>query len=146
LRDKRFIAEHRGGPLSSADHRDLALWASGCAEHVLPLFSEHSSDDRPQHAIKMARAWASGQLSVGGARDAAFAAHDAARSEKNKSAAAAARSAGHAVATAHMADHSLRAAKYALKAVEEAGESVEAERAWQNEQLTDSVRGLIVPR
>jgi hypothetical protein len=144
LRDKRFIAEHRAGSLSSAEHHDLALWASDCAEHVLPYYNGHSADDRPHRAIKLARSWANGQLSVGGARDAAFGAHDAARNVTNKSASAAARSAGHAVATAHMADHSLQAAKYALKAVKEAGGSVEAEQVWQNEQLPNSVRELVL--
>jgi hypothetical protein len=144
LRDKRFIAIHRGGSLSSAEHHDLVAWASDCAEHVLPLLYEHSSDDRPHHAIERARAWAKGQISVGDARKAAFGAHGAARNVKNKSASAAARATGHAVATAHMADHCLQAATYALKAVQEAGLSVEAERAWQIERLPDDVRDLVL--
>jgi Imm-5 like putative immunity protein len=62
----------------------------------------------------------------------------------SESATAAARAAGHAVATAHMADHCLGAASYALKAVEATGESADAERARQVEQLPDEVQGLIV--
>ena len=35
MRDKRFKAEHRGGPLSLTKHRLLALWAADCVEHAL---------------------------------------------------------------------------------------------------------------
>ncbi|MBD2020400.1 hypothetical protein H6F43_09390 [Leptolyngbya sp. FACHB-36] len=144
MRDRRFIATQRGGSLSSTEHRDLISWAADCAERALPLFNEHSLDDRPYDAIERARAWAKGQLSIGDAREAAFAAHDAARSVRNKSTAAAARATGHAVATAHMADHCLQAAAYALKAFQEAGVSIEAERAWQLERLPDNVRELVL--
>jgi len=144
MRDKRFIAVHRGGPLDRAKHRLLAAWAAGCAEHVLPLFEECSSDDRPQRAIETAKRWARGEVPVGDAQKAAVAAHAAAREMTSKSATAAARAAGHAVATAHMADHSLGAALYAVKAVEATGASAEVERAWQIEQLPAQVRELIL--
>lgn len=144
MRDRRFVAVHRGGPLDLAKHRLLAAWAAACAERVLSLFKACSSDDRPQRAIDIARAWARGEVRVGDAQKAAVAAHAAAREAASKSATAAARAAGHAVATAHMADHSLGAAMYALKAVEAAGASGDNERAWQVEQLPDAVRELIV--
>jgi hypothetical protein len=144
MRDRRFVAVHRGGPLTLATHRLLAAWAADCAEHVLSLFEECSSDDRPQRAIAMARAWARGEVSVGDARKAAVEAHAAARDTTSKVASAAARAAGHAVATAHMADHCLGASLYARKAVEAAGASADAERAWQVEQLPEEVRELIV--
>jgi hypothetical protein len=144
MRDRRFVAVHRGGPLDGAKHRLLAAWAADCAEHVLSLFQECSSDDRPQRAVDMARAWARGEVSVGGAQKAALGAHAAARDVTSKSATAAARAAGHAVATAHMADHCLGASMYALKAVEATGASADAERAWQVEQLPDEVRDLVV--
>src|SRR5690606_33575640 len=35
VRDPRFITIRRGGTLTDADHRLLALWAAGCAERVL---------------------------------------------------------------------------------------------------------------
>lgn len=38
VRDPRFITLRRGGSLTDADHRPLALWEADCAEHVLPLF------------------------------------------------------------------------------------------------------------
>lgn len=144
MRDRRFVAVHRGGPLDVTAHRLLAAWAADCAEHVLPLFSNCSSDDRPQLAIEVAKAWARGEVSVGDAQKAAVAAHAAAREMTSKSAKAAARAAGHAVATAHMADHCLGASDYAMKAVKETGASADVERAWQIEHIPDQVRELIV--
>ena len=38
VRDLRFVTVRRGGTLTVADHRLLALWAASCAEHVLDLF------------------------------------------------------------------------------------------------------------
>jgi hypothetical protein len=129
MRDRRFVAVHRGGPLDVAKHRLLAAWAADCAEHVLPLFEAGNADERPRRAVETARAWARGVVSVGDARKAAVGAHAAARGATSESATAAARAAGHAVATAHMADHCLGPAIYALKAVEAAGASTDAERA-----------------
>lgn len=144
MRDKRFVAAHRGGPLDLATHRLLALWAADCAEHVLPLFIERSSDDRPKQAIETARAWARGEVPVGVAQKAAVAAHAAAREGASKAATAAARAAGHAVATAHMADHSLGGVIYGLKAVEASGGSTDAEYAWQIGRLPEELRELVV--
>src|SRR5258708_9916452 len=102
MRDRRFVAVHRGGPLDAARHRLLAAWAADCAEHVLRLFEECSSDERPRRAVEIARAWARGEVPVGAAQKAAVAAHAAARAAKSRSATAAARAAGHAAATAHV--------------------------------------------
>src|SRR5262245_32252121 len=128
MRDRRFVAVHRGGPLEKEKHKLLAFWAADCAERVLPLFEQCSADDRPRRAIETARAWARGEVPVGAAQKAAVAAHAAARAKKNTSAVAAARAAGHAVATAHMADHSLGPVIYALKALEAKGLPGERER------------------
>jgi immunity protein 5 of polymorphic toxin system len=144
MRDRRFVAVHRGGPLDVARHRLLAAWAADCAEHVLPLFEASSSDDRPRRAVETARAWARGEVSVGDARKAAVGAHAAAREATCKSATAAARAAGHAAATAHMADHCLGPVIYARNAVEATGASGGLERAWQLKQLPDCLRELIV--
>jgi Imm-5 like putative immunity protein len=144
MRDRRFVAVHRGGRLDKTKHVLLALWASDCAERVLPLFEECSADDRPRRAIETARAWARGKVSVGAAQKAAVAAHAAARGVKNKSAIAAARAAGHAVATAHMADHSLGPVIYAMKALEAKGVPAEVERMWQIEQLPADLQELVV--
>jgi hypothetical protein len=43
-----------------------------------------------------------------------------------------------------MADHSLGGALYALKALKIAGESIETERKWQDEQLPSEIRELVL--
>ena len=125
-------------------HRSLARWAADCAEHVLPLFEQACPDDsRPRRAVEAARAWAAGDLSAGMARDAAFAAHAAARQATDPAARAAAQSAGHAAATAHVAGHAAHAATYAATAASTALPDEPAaaaeERQWQLSRLP---RGL----
>jgi hypothetical protein len=144
MRDRRFVAAHRGGPLDLPSHRLLAAWAADCAEHVLPFFAAAKSDDRPRRAFEVARAWAKGDVPVGMAQKAAVAAHAAARVAEDPAATAAARAAGHAVATAHMADHCLGPCIYGVKAVEATGGSADAERAWQLERLPAELRELVV--
>ena len=143
MRDKRFVAEHRGGPLKKEQHYQLITWACDCAEHVIPLFGE-KPDERLKNALLIAREWARGHASVGDAMKASVAAHAVARESSDPAAIAVARSVGHAVATAHMADHSLGAAWYALKAVKNAGTSPDAERRWQDEQLPSEIKELIL--
>jgi hypothetical protein len=143
MRDKRFIAEHRGGPLKKEQHHQLIQWACDCAEHVLHLFGENI-DVRLKNALHVAKEWKQGNASVGDARKAAVGAHMVARDASNPTAIAVARSVGHAVATAHMADHSLGAARYALKAVKNAGQSIDAERKWQDEQLPSEIKELVL--
>ena len=150
MRDDRFRAIHRGGSLDPKRHRQLALWAAACAEHVLPLFSgHHPLDDRPGRAIETARAWAAGEVTVGAARRAAVAAHAAAREATDAAAREAARAAGHAAATAHMADHSLGTALHAIRAVRASvapadEEAASRERAWQREHLPSSIREFVL--
>ncbi len=83
------------------------------------------------------------------ARQAAYAAHTAAKTSTG-AAREAARAAGHAAATAHMADHELGAAAYAIRAVrvatitdlrEEAGR---LECLWQRERLPVAIRDLVL--
>jgi hypothetical protein len=143
MRDRRFVARHRGGLLEPDDHRLLALWAADCAERVAAPCAACGPDDAPRRAIETARAWARGEASVGDARAASVRAHAAARAMTNPAAVAAARAAGHAAATAHMADHSLGAALYAQKALLAADASVEAERAWQIHRLPAPLRAWI---
>lgn len=144
MRDPRYVAAHRGGPLAIEDHRLLILWAIDCAHHVLRIFSEASSDERLSTILQAANEWAAGKLSVGEARDAAFTAHAVARETRNKAAQAVARACGHAVATAHMADHALQAAEYSLRAVSEKKLNVEEEKSWQNAGLPDPIRELVL--
>lgn len=141
MRNKRFIAEHRGGPLTIAQHRQLILWACSCVEHVL-IFNPEPGEQIEQ-ALAAARAWSEGRVSVGDARKASVALLALARQQSDPLTIAITRAAGHAVATAHMADHSLRAAAYALKAAQYAEQSANSERAWQLQQLPDGIRGLV---
>jgi hypothetical protein len=143
MRDRRFVAEHRGGPLEKEQHVQVITWACDCAEHVLYLSSE-IIDERLKNALLTARAWAQGNASTGDAMKASVAAHAVARESSGPVSVAVARSVGQAVAAAHMADHSLGAAWYALKAVKSAGRSPDAERRWQDEQLPPEITELIL--
>ncbi len=143
IRDKRFIAAHRGGSLQKEQHYQLIQWACACSEHILPLLGEEV-DERLINALNVANAWSLDKASVGDARAASVDAHAVAREATDPTAIAVARSVGHAVATAHMADHSLGAALYALKAVKNAGGSIDAVRKWQNEQLPLEIKELVL--
>lgn len=142
MRDRRFVAEHRGGPLSKERHRQLIRWAHACAVHILPYYGE-VIDERLNEALSIAKAWEKNKATTGEAMKASVMAHAAARASASASAVAVARAVGHAVATAHMADHSLGAAEYALKALRILGMPVESERKWQDEQLTPDIFELV---
>ena len=143
MRDKRFIAEHRGGPLTKEQHKLLILWACKCVENILPLFTK-PIDKRLTNAIKIAKDWTKDIATVGDARNASFDAIAVANELTDPIKIAVARSVGHAVATAHMADHSLRAAEYALKAVKLAEKSHDIERKWQDKNLSPNIVGLVL--
>jgi hypothetical protein len=143
MRDKRFVSEHRVGPLSKERHYQLIEWACDCAQYVLHLFGE-KIDVRLQCALDVANRWKQGSASVGDARTASVDAIRVVNESSNKTAIAVARSVGHAVATAHMADHSLWAALYALRALENDGEPIDQERQWQDEQLPLEIRNLVL--
>lgn len=150
VRDPRFVTIRRGGTLTDADHRLLALWAASCAEHVLDLFeSVRPGDPRPRRAIGLGRAWAGGEVTMTEARTAAGHAMAAAR-ELRGSARHAAYAAGQAGAVAHVAAHELGAAAYAIKAARAAAPAGEDESAarrecrWQREQLPDPIRQLVL--
>jgi len=143
MRNKQFIAEHRGGPLTKERHRLLMKWACDCSKHVLVLLG-NQIDLRLINALFVAIKWKEGNASTGEARKVAVESFAVARESSNPVAAAVARSVGHAVATAHMADHSMGAADYALKAINFLGKSVEDERRWQDEQLPSEIRELVL--
>lgn len=143
MRDKRFIAEHRGWPLKKEQHRQLIKWACDCVYHVLPLYGEHI-DERLIHALNVAKEWEKGNATVGDARNAAFGAIAVARELDNPTSIAIARAIWHAVATAHMADHAPWAPEYLLKALVCAGKPIESERKWQDEQLPLEIRELVL--
>jgi hypothetical protein len=134
--------------LDKDDHRALALWATDCAEHVLPAFeAQYPNDDRPRKALEAARGWVRGEVSVGAARTAARAAHAAARAADDPAARAAARAAGHAAATAHVAGHARHAAAYAVSAAGGAARCAggAVERDGQIRCLPKHLRSVAVP-
>jgi hypothetical protein len=143
MRDKRFIAEHRGGTLKKEQHIQLINWACNCVENVLPLIGE-IPEGQLKNILSIAEEWTKGNATVGNARNASLKAIALANEYSNPIAIAVARAVGHAVATAHMSDHSLGAALYALKAVKNAGKSIEEERKWQNEQLPSEIKELVL--
>jgi hypothetical protein len=140
MRDQRFIATHRGGPLDKESHAFLARWAADCAEQVLHYFTCCSDDPRPQDALEIGRKWANGEVKTGVAMKASVAAHAAARLVKDHAAIAAARAAAHAVATAHFADHSMVALIYSMKAWEASGISADAAFQLQIAKLPEHLR------
>jgi len=149
-RDPRFITIRRGGTLTDADHRLLALWAAACAEHVLHLFeSAEPSDPRPRRAIEHIRAWTRGEIQMMQSRAAGGHAMAAAR-ELRGAPRFAAYAAGQAAVVAHVAAHELGAAAYAIKAVRATAPGREGEQAgivecqWQRDQLPDAIRELVL--
>jgi len=149
-RDPRFVTIRRGGTLTDLDHHLMALWAAGCAEHVLHLFeSDRPSDPRPREAIEQIRAWARGQVPMSGSRAAGGHAMAAARALRG-AARHAAFAAGQAAVVAHVTAHELGAAAYAIKAVQAAAPTGEAEAVgrreccWQRAQLPDAIRELVL--
>ncbi|KAA0994216.1 hypothetical protein FXO21_25845 [Dyadobacter sp. UC 10] len=134
MRDKRFVAVHRGGILTKEHHRHLMWWARECCQHVLPLMKS-PIDDRLIHALQVAQNWEEGIVGTGVAMKASLGAHAVARELSDPTSIAIARAIGQTVATAHMADHSLGGAIYGLLAVQRAGRSVADERDWQGQRL-----------
>lgn len=146
MRNKQFVAIHRGGELSKINHKKLIGWARTCSNHVLSLLDE-KVDSRLINALKIAEEWENDCVTTGIAIKASLEAHKLARESKNPITIAVARSVGQAVATAHMADHCLGAALYALKVVKLAGKSVDEEKEWQLKQLrelSDEIKNLIL--
>ena len=150
VRDPRFITVRRGGTLTDDDHRLLAIWAAGCAEHVLAHFqSVRPDDDRPRRAIELGRAWARGEVPWAVARTAAGHANAAARDLRG-TARHAAYAAAQAAAVGHVAAHELGAAAYAIRAVQAAAPAGEGDAAgreecrWQRDQLPPEIRDLVL--
>lgn len=139
MRDKRFIAEHRGGQLTRINHHKLIRWAIECSEHILPII-DGDPDQRLLYALHIAKEWENENVATGVAMKASVGAHAAARESIIPAHIAVARSIGQTVATAHMADHSPGGALYALKAAKLVGKSVNEELDWQISRLK-----LLVP-
>jgi len=150
VRDTRFVTIRRGGTLTDADHQLLALWAAACAEHALDLFeSALPGDPRPRQAIKHARAWVRGEVTMMQARAAGGHAMGAARDLRG-AARHAAYAAGQAGAVAHVAARELGAAAYAIKAARDAAPEGGGKAAgrlecrWQRDQLPEEIRELVL--
>lgn len=149
-RDPRFILIRRGGTLSDETHRLLAIWAAGCASHVLHLFeAQHPSDQRPRDAIESTLAWARGEIRTTQSKIAAYHANAAAR-DLAGAAKFAALSAGQAAVVAHVAAHELGAAAYAIRAAMYAAASEDKISAgrmechWQRDQLPAEIMDLVL--
>jgi thymidine phosphorylase len=150
VRDPRFVTIRRGGTLTDAAHRLLALWAACCAEHVLGLFeSARPGDPRPRQAIEQARAWVRSEVGMMQARAAGGHAMGAARDLRGAPRHAA-YAAGQAGVVAHVAAHELGAAAYAIKAVRAAAPEGRSEAAgqlecrWQRDRLPEAIRELVL--
>jgi hypothetical protein len=149
VRDPRFVTTRRGGRLTDDDHHLLATWAADCAEHVLPLFEAVRPDDeRPRHAIALARRWAGGDVTMTEARTSAGHANAAAR-DLVGAPRHAAYAAAQAAAVAHVAAHELGAAAYAIKAARaaahrDAPEAGRRECTWQRARLPRPIRELVL--
>jgi hypothetical protein len=137
-----FIAEHRGGPLTSDKHRKLIKWAKECSEHVLILIDKEI-DSRLLYALDVAEKWENNSVTTGVAMKASLCAHAVARQAENPVYKAVARSIGQTAATAHMADHCVGGAFYALKAIKLAKMDIENERNWQLKKLGELPPDLI---
>ena len=129
---------------NNQNHKTLVIWATDCAQWVLPFFEDiQDNDKRPRKAIEAGQAWIRSGITVYDVRQAAFAAHAAARETNNQAAEYAARAAGQAAASAHVAGHAVHAATYAAKAVfsssdpEQANVCITKERQWQLQHLLD---------
>jgi Imm-5 like putative immunity protein len=150
IRGPRLVTVRRGGTLSDANHRLLAVWAADCAEHVLHFFEDAlPGDERPRRAIELAHAWVLGEITMSQSRNAAGYANAAAR-EVSGAAREAAHAAGQAAAVAHVAAHELGAAAYAIRAVRAATPESERDAAgrlecqWQRARLPEEIRELVL--
>jgi hypothetical protein len=149
-RDPRLITVRRGGTLTDADHRLIALWAAECSEHVLHHFEAvRPADGRPRGAIEHIRAWTRGEVTMMASREAAFESNAAAR-DLAGAAKFAALSAGQAAAVGHVAAHDLGAAAYAIRAAAAAAPDTDQDQAkrrqreWQRARLPDEIRALVL--
>ena len=78
MRDKRFVALHRGGSLTPEQHRLMMGWAIRCFERVLQYY-EGDLNEVLKTAISVAHDWKDSKCSTGVAMDASRAVHAYAR-------------------------------------------------------------------
>ena len=105
----------------------MVLWATECAEHVLPYVEEnYHSDNRPRKALEVGRAWVRGEVAVSEVSAAALAAHAAACDAGG--------GAARAAATAHVGIHAVHAGNYAVTASTDAADPTDSAAATAKER------------
>ena len=97
MRDKRFVALHRVGPLTKDHHHQLIRWARECSKNVLSLI-DGNIDQRLIHSLDVAKEQEKEKVTVGETRKASVKVHTVARESSKPIIIAVARSIGHAVA------------------------------------------------
>ncbi|WP_319757803.1 putative immunity protein [uncultured Sphaerochaeta sp.] len=136
MRNRLFVAEHRGGLLSLSDHRSLMKWALLCTEH-LSEYHVFLEEEVIISALEIGHRWSEGHAKTGEAMKASRAVHAFARTVEDKPSQFYYRAVGQAVATAHMADHSLGPVWYGRKMLVLLNRDAEKELTWQLERLVD---------
>jgi hypothetical protein len=134
MRNRRFVAVHRGGLLTPEQHKELMAWALECLKAADGL-NGRPLDPPLLHAREAALAWLSGALPTGALMQAAREVHRFARTLENPVERAVARAFGHAAATAHASDHAMGVPIYLAKAFRAAGLDGRPERARELELL-----------
>lgn len=136
MRNRLFVAEHRGGLLSPEDHRSLMKWALLCTEH-LGEYHVLPQEEVIISAFEIGYRWSEGKAMTGEAMKASRAVHAFARTVEDKPSQFYYRAVGQAVATAHMADHSLGPVWYGRKMLVLLNRDAEKELSWQLKRLVD---------
>ena len=134
MRDKRFVAEHRGGLLTFDDHRRLMKWALAMTEH-LQTYLPQPIDPLLNDALIVGKLWSEGLVGTGEAIRQSRAVHKYAQTVEDPAFKLFCRAVGQAVATAHMADHCLGPVYYGRKLMNLLALDAEQELAWQTEKL-----------
>ncbi|MDR1616725.1 MAG: hypothetical protein LBR98_06910 [Syntrophomonadaceae bacterium] len=143
MRDKKWVAEHRGGNLKIEQHKELMRWALDCLNHLLPLL-KNGINEKIKNAINIGNKWADGSVKTGDAMKASREIIKFVRTLDDRLEIAISRAAGHAVATAHAADHSMGPVIYGLKAAEIAGRSKDLELDWQLHNIPNDIKELVL--
>ena len=142
MRDKRFVAAHRGGLLTKKQHHQLTHWAHDCTQHVLNKLII-IPDPRLTLALAVVLAWEKDEVTLSETGQASLEAFDLADSSADPILVAIARAAGHLAAAPQMADQALKAVSYALKAVTASGQTVESEKKWQDDHIPLGIIELV---
>lgn len=133
-RDGRFIAVHRGGLLTDANHRALMRWALASARHLLRICPPEQQAVI-EEAFGTAERWADGDATTGEAMTASRGLHRRARSARCTTAVYCYRIAAHTLAAAHMADHAFGPLYYGRKLFLHLDRPFDGELSWIHRRL-----------